>query len=357
METPMTLFERLKDNDIRTLSVIGLAKNVGKTTTMNYIIREASGRREIRLGITSSGWDGEAYDTITGEPKPRIIVPPGTLVATTEDCLRRTTAPFERVKETGMMTSLGDVVLIRAVEAGGVEVAGPTTISELCRVRDMMLEAGCTLVIFDGALNRKASASPEVSQAMILATGMNAGYHLDDVKKKTAFHIEIFSQQGWNPKVFPLPHPPSTAQALLLDGSGAIIEAIELEALRSGKDCPSLKKGGTLVFSGSITDTILETLMRSHCTIDIVAHDGTKFFLSPEMHRRWKKRGGRIFLRLPANIVGVTVNPRTSSGRHYEASDFLLSMAEICAPYEVWDIVLGKGLRYPYERETGARQR
>jgi hypothetical protein len=348
----MTLFSRLIERNIRTLSVIGLAKNVGKTTTMNYIIQQASARSDVNLGITSSGWDGEAYDTITGEPKPRIIVPAGTLVATTRDCLHRTTAPFEIVNETSMMTSLGEVVLIRALEDGRVEVAGPTTITELCSVRDMMIVAGCTLVIFDGALNRKASASPEVSQAMILATGMNAGYHLEDVKKKTAFHLEIFAQDAWIGGASPLPCPPSMAHALLLDSKGLTVEEIPTESLRCGLQCPVLEKGSILIFAGSITDAILETLLKSRCLPDVIAQDGTKFFLSPEVHRRWKKRGGRIFLRLPATILGVTLNPRASSGRHHEASDFLHAMAEICAPYDVWDVVLGKGLKHHNERKA-----
>ena len=49
-------------NKCKIISIIGLAKNVSKTTTLNYIIKNLEG---YRLGLTSIGRDGEKYDVIT----------------------------------------------------------------------------------------------------------------------------------------------------------------------------------------------------------------------------------------------------------------------------------------------------
>ena len=55
----------------KTISIVGMAKNVGKTTALNYLIEEAEDE-SIRLGITSTGRDGETTDLVTNTDKPRV---------------------------------------------------------------------------------------------------------------------------------------------------------------------------------------------------------------------------------------------------------------------------------------------
>ena len=49
----------------QTLSIVGMAKNSGKTTALNYFIEEAMDDGMV-LGITSTGRDGESTDLVTG---------------------------------------------------------------------------------------------------------------------------------------------------------------------------------------------------------------------------------------------------------------------------------------------------
>jgi hypothetical protein len=77
--------------NIKRLSLIGLSKNVGKTTTTNHLLETLVAERSYRvdeLALTSLGLDGEAVDALTGLPKPRYIPQEGLLVATTVDLLR-----------------------------------------------------------------------------------------------------------------------------------------------------------------------------------------------------------------------------------------------------------------------------
>ncbi len=78
----------------RTISVVGLAKNCGKTTALNHLV---AGYRAaaVSVGATSAGRDGEAVDAITRKAKPSIELPPGTPVVTSEGTLSRWTAPHE----------------------------------------------------------------------------------------------------------------------------------------------------------------------------------------------------------------------------------------------------------------------
>jgi hypothetical protein len=75
---------------IARLALIGLAKNVGKTTTTNHLLETLLGGELYRaeeLALTSLGLDGEAIDALTGLPKPRYVPQAGLIVATTADLL------------------------------------------------------------------------------------------------------------------------------------------------------------------------------------------------------------------------------------------------------------------------------
>ncbi|MEG0391915.1 MAG: hypothetical protein RR626_04060, partial [Anaerovoracaceae bacterium] len=64
----------------KTVSIVGMAKNAGKTTALNYLIEEAMDEGMI-LGITSTGRDGESTDVVTGTDKPKVFLDVGTIVS------------------------------------------------------------------------------------------------------------------------------------------------------------------------------------------------------------------------------------------------------------------------------------
>jgi hypothetical protein len=61
------------------VTIVGLAKNAGKTTVVNHLLERLDGR----IGLASLGLDGEARDQLTGLAKPRIAPPAGALVLAT----------------------------------------------------------------------------------------------------------------------------------------------------------------------------------------------------------------------------------------------------------------------------------
>src|SRR2546429_572935 len=122
---------------IRSLSLVGLAKNVGKTTTTNVLLetllREQFYRAE-ELALTSLGLDGEATDALTGLPKPRYVPQPGLLVATTAELVRQAEhegAQFEQLAQLPGRTVLGPVLLMRVLHPGRIIIAGPTLLRDL----------------------------------------------------------------------------------------------------------------------------------------------------------------------------------------------------------------------------------
>ena len=66
----------------RRLALVGLAKNTGKTVALTTVLRELDAR-DVRVGVTSIGRDGEARDVLDERiEKPAIHLRAGSLVAT-----------------------------------------------------------------------------------------------------------------------------------------------------------------------------------------------------------------------------------------------------------------------------------
>ena len=132
------------------VSFIGMCKNAGKTTAMNTLIKECS-KKGIVLGITSIGRDGEERDILYDIVKPKIFVEKGTIVATASECMYKSSTEWDVLEDSNISTSLGNVLISRAINSGYVEVAGPPYKSAIKEVCDKMLQHGADKIFIDGA--------------------------------------------------------------------------------------------------------------------------------------------------------------------------------------------------------------
>jgi len=114
----------------KVLGILGTAKNTGKTTTTSALL-EIANKKNLSIGITSIGYDGEDIDNITGLPKPRIFTKKGILIATTNNCIKAGTAVIEILEETKFYTALGNIVIGKITKEGLVVIAGPNKGNEL----------------------------------------------------------------------------------------------------------------------------------------------------------------------------------------------------------------------------------
>ena len=175
----------------RRLALVGLAKNTGKTEALAALLREleAAGRR---VGVTSVGRDGEERDVIDSRiEKPRVRLPAGSLVATTDGLLRASGIPHELLEDPGMRTPLGRVLIARLQGAGAIEVAGPSAAADVRAVSDAMLAHGAEQVLIDGAIDRRAASSPDVADGLIMSTGAVLDRDIAEVVSQTRDAVEL----------------------------------------------------------------------------------------------------------------------------------------------------------------------
>ena len=108
IESP--LWHRIHDSGMSTLAVMGMTKNTGKTVAMNHVLAQAAAA-QVEVGLTSIGRDGEDRDQVFFNPKPPIMVWPGTLVATARETLQRAKVRWKLIASTEIDSPMGEILV------------------------------------------------------------------------------------------------------------------------------------------------------------------------------------------------------------------------------------------------------
>ena len=312
----------------KSISIIGTAKNVGKTTTLNYMINIA--KSKYKLGLTSIGHDGESKDAIFSTPKPRIYVEKGTIIATAKQCIFNSDITKEILVATNLKTPLGEILIIRALSDGFVELAGPSKNAELLKIKKILYDLNCDLVIVDGAVNRKSYAAPIVTDATILATGAAFSYDIKKVVDHTSHLVKLLSiKADQNQQIISL-----SKEIFKIGTIGIISSNLEIkiiEGINARDALKNIKKKllvdfPNIVVKGIVSDNFIEELMNYaniYNRIVLLVEDSTKLFISRDVLSRFQKSGGILKVAYPIKIVGVTINPKSPNGDGFSNDKFL----------------------------------
>ncbi|MHA1777349.1 MAG: hypothetical protein DRO88_00240 [Promethearchaeia archaeon] len=316
------LLEQILHHQI--ISIIGLGKNVGKTTTLNYLINLLSPNQKI--AVTSIGRDGEKYDEVFGTPKPRIYINEGTILALARNSLENSDISIEILESTMINTPLGNIIIVRALSAGYVELTGPSTSHELKKVFNIFQQFGSEIILVDGAVNRRSFASPIITNATILATGASISPNFDEIILETEFFAKILT----------IPALEKTRIKKLVDQIpkiGIINEDNNVISfsVQSSLDLPDsmlelidektryfIVKG---VFSNSLLDKLFSTIS-PHQPLTIVIPDSTKIFLDRNRFNLLQKTKWELKVLKAIRLLCITVNPTSPLG--YEFNRTLL---------------------------------
>jgi len=328
--------------------VVGLAKNCGKTTTLNALTRAAA-KRNIALGITSGGRDGELYDAITGLPKPPINVPRGALIALADFTIERTSCRLEVVRRLGIRTTAGEIVIARALEPGQVEVIGCNRAKDLIQAIAQLRECGAELTLVDGAAGRTFLASPDVVQTFVLATGAAFDSDVRGIADAARMAVHLFS----------LPEPPPRvahrAEQAMESGVSAIVRADgRMEALpwptllgRESLVAAMMSPGDMgLACARAVGDGLLAALassLREHSpragVFLVVAADPSKIAAGDRCVKAFEEAGGELAVLRKARVVAVSVNPSSPSGIALDPADLVIEVSKHVEELPVFDMV------------------
>lgn len=268
----------------KTVSVIGLVKNAGKTTTLNALLDEIYAEGSLRCpALTSIGRDGESTDVVTGTYKPGIYLREGTIVATASELLRLGDFTREILASTGVHTPMGEVYIVRARSGGAVQLGGPSMTSQLKSLKRDFFALGADCVLIDGAAGRRSLGAASVADGAILCSGAGLDRSMERVAEETAFVANLMR----------LP---------LYEGEG---DAIEL--------------------SGAVTDSVLAALLqrgRELAGKTVVVDDASKLLFSAANYAKLSRLGARMVLRERTRLLAVAVNPVAVRGWRFDGGAF-----------------------------------
>lgn len=314
----------------RSLSIIGMCKNAGKTTVLNRIIYELRDEG-MTLALTSIGRDGEAIDVVTGTSKPGIFIYENTLVATAEDMLPLCDTTREIVGTTGYSTPLGDVVLFRARSDGNVQLAGPSMTAQLTALSETFSALGAGMTLIDGALSRKSLCAPAVSEATVLCTGASYSKSINVVVDDTAFATKLLTlpkQTLWSESEIA---DESAPKIRLRRRDGDPFPLPENQSLTDVLRSPARGDIAGVYISGAVTEVLLRPVLQSNAKIEGVefaALDGSKLLFPHDIYDKLQLRGVRLAVARPVRVAAITVNPVSAYGFDMDPAELLSRMRE-----------------------------
>lgn len=314
------------------ISIIGMDKNVGKTTLLNKIIDEVKERKI--LGITSIGRDGEEQDLVTNTPKPRIYIYKGTIIATAKHSLNRCDITKEILAVTEYATPMGNIVIARAKSDGYVDIAGPSFNEQLLKVIEIMEGFGSELTVIDGALSRKGSAAPEICQGTILATGAALSTNINRVVEETVNTVSSLTtlQYLGEDKEF-IKDKLKENRVVIIYEDGKIETTEEPIFLETSNEMKKYLKGkiSKLIVRGAITDKGIELLIKNrdcYNELTLISVDGTRFFISPINMKKAALSNIKFRVLDKVNLLFVTCNPISPKGYDFCPDKFKSSLKE-----------------------------
>lgn len=323
------------------IAVVGLAKNVGKTVTLNHLLGEAH-RRHITTGVTSIGVDGENTDIVTRTQKPEIKIYHGMLFATSETHYRIRRLEAEILNLGTRQTSMGRIVTAKALTDGKAMLSGPAETSGISALINEMHSFGAETVFVDGALSRLSPASPAVTDAMVLATGAAVSPEISRIVNKTAFTCRLIDLEEVDEEL-------QRKLTLLktgvwtIDSEGTphdlgVESALDIEKIKDSL----FRYGTTIYISGMVGDRLLKylTAQKNKGRICLIVKDFTRLFVDPAVLNDFCKNG-EIKVLKKSKLIGVTINPWSPQGFTVDKEKLLEKMAAKL-PVPVYNIASGE---------------
>ncbi|MFW6057899.1 MAG: hypothetical protein ACOC9W_03485 [Persicimonas sp.] len=326
------------------LALVGVAKNCGKTTTLNYLLGSPAtdGRT---VGLVSIGIDGEASDLLIGTKKPPIHVEAGHWLVTARDALTRSSARVEYVDSLGFSTPLGEVVLARVLEPGTVVLAGVRHRGDLEAALELLEVHGVDLALIDGAYGRTLAARGDVSDAVIVSTGAILSEDVEVICERTAELVDRLAlepvEADWQERL--LRRAITQGRCLLGGPQTAPVELPAQSALLGLRQAVDLWRDEirAVAVPGLVSDSVVEQLLGAPVgqiqsgdpkpVRTLLVPDGTVLHADSRLLRRLLAHAGRgwqIRAIEPANVVAISINPTGVQGHRVEPGALGRALAE-----------------------------
>lgn len=302
------------------IGIVGLAKNTGKTTTLNWLIKKNLNET---IGLTSVGLDGEKMDQIHFLPKPRIRVYTQMIVATAQSCLDESMIDYDVIDKTNLFTSIGEILVVRIKSEGFLVIAGPTTNDELSGVLKTM-KAYATKIFVDGAFNRMTFSNLDEIDGVILATGAAVSPSMEETVEQTRRIVNLFNLKRTTYQV-----KNHEAKIVFSTHDGEIYvydkKISSIEDILNNERIDIQK----IYIKGAISEKLIDTLIlsrRSH--YELIGEDPSRFIFQSKRFKYLEVLDVDLSVEKTFRLLYVTMNPFRPTHQSYDANEFMKALKE-----------------------------
>lgn len=326
----------------KSLSIVGMAKNTGKTVCLNYIIKRLH-ELDKKIALTSIGIDGEKTDQVTHTKKPEIELAEGSIFVTSEKHYKQRELIAEILNLSERQTSLGRLVTAKVINTGKVILSGPTSTVWLSGLLSDLQKYEIDIALVDGALSRKSLGAPSVTQSMILTTGAAVSKNIPKLVQQTKYTVSLINLEVYKTN---LSHRLLAIEKGLwaIDEKNKEVHDLKIPStflLEKFKD--NLFQYGNIIYaSGVVSDKILHFLsvQKNLSEIVLVVKDFTKIFATQQAYNMYISKGGSLKVLLKTELIALCINPVSPEGYTLNSKKLRKALIkEISLPvYDVKDL-------------------
>ena len=312
------------------VSFVGLAKNVGKTTALNYFLRQLP-----KTAVTSVGVDGEFDEcAVDGTKKPRIYLQSGSLFTTTEQSIQKNNLSVSIIEKTDILTPLGHIVLAEAKISGFYEIYRAGSLEDTREIAEKFLRRGAERVFIDGALFRMSHAG--ISSGCILVSGSNVNAKAEDVVEETKKAVEYlnFEKSGLEKRKNPYVVDDAEINEIdfcsVLNNEKKVMERITETTTH-------------IYMPGAFTSHTFENFRKMGFRFDkitIVLDNGTRCLLKRDEYAQFRKMNGKIEVLDKINLCGIVVNSASTFLGNFDPGKFIEKLRSELSQFKVEDVLL-----------------
>lgn len=194
MSNKYILIDRISNTKNSVTAIIGLSKNSGKTTVLNWLIQNIKTKK---IGVFTTGRDGENFDTITGDynsilshshlgevfgkkqlqplTKPKIALPEGVLFTARKDMIIQNSSALSIIEKLPYKAGGNTLWIVKSELPLLTEIVGPPSVKEQTDTVKKLFEYGAEKIFIDGSIDRKAIIAAEEIQNIIMVASPEVG--------------------------------------------------------------------------------------------------------------------------------------------------------------------------------------
>jgi hypothetical protein len=338
-----TLLDRIVKAGTRRIAILGLHPHAGARMVLQTLVGEVHKKGEPVAVTSAPRLPLEQEEGADRQPVTRVHLPEGSFIASSAPQAVEGGATLQEIEVTDFTTILGRVVIQRLTSAGEVHLHGPGEAPAMEAVLARLGELSGGVVMVDGGWERRAFASPGVTDGVVLV--LAAGYSATPERSAAAarYLVETLSAPPCDESARHVwAETASKGATVLLDARGQVTGLMPpglpdpTPALRTPGGVPV----STVVLPHGLNDDFMIPLIRSHLRSTLVVRDATRINVSPVYYKAWLKGRGRIQVVRPLRLIAVATNPWNPAGPDADPAEFRAAVATALPDLAVHDVVL-----------------